>query len=104
MLYKEEAVKQLQKISRDKILKFFLEKQYSLELLFLLNNEIEIEGLEKTYQDLKSPKPKYPAFKTYINYLEQKNCIKIKSGKTKKSSKILELSNEAKVQFSKIII
>lgn len=101
-MQKHQTFEKLQKISENKILKFFLEKPYSLELLFILFFEKKIEGLENTYQNLKSPKPKYPAFKTYIDYLVQKKCIKIEDGKTKKSSKILSLTDQVNAELLKI--
>ena len=99
----QETFEKLQKISENKILKFFLEKPYSLELLFFLFYEKKIEGLDNTYQKLNSSKPKYPAFKTYIDYLVQKKCIKIENGKSKKSSKVLSLTDKVEVELLKII-
>lgn len=92
----------IKKISVSKKIRFFLEKSFGLEILFLLQSEGELEGIENTYQIILSPKPKYPAFKSFLIYLNDKNCINIKDGKTKKSSKILTLTDETLKEFSRI--
>ena len=92
----------IKKISVSKKIRFFLEKSFGLEILFLLQSENELEGIENTYQIIVSPKPKYPAFKSFLIYLNDKNCINIKDGKTKKSSKILTLTDETLKEFSRI--
>lgn len=92
----------IKKISVSKKIRFFLEKSFGLEILFLLQSENELEGIENTYQIIVSPKPKYPAFKSFLIYLNDKNCINIKDGKTKKSSKILTLTDETLEEFSRI--
>ena len=93
----------LLKISQNKTLKYFTKKPYSLELLLLLNKKTEIEGIENTYQLLKSSKPKYPAFKNFLNYLQQNNCVFIKDGKTKKSYKVLSLTDDVKNQLQDLL-
>ena len=92
----------IKKISVSKKIRFFLEKSFGLEILFLLQSKGELEGIENTYQIIVSPKPKYPAFKSFLIYLNDKNCINIKDGKTKKSSKILKLTDETLEDFSRI--
>jgi len=93
----------INKIAKSKKLQFFLEKSFSLELLLLLYNNNEFEGIENIYQDLVSPKPKYPAFKSYLIYLNHKNCINIVDGKIKKSSKIISLKPEVFLEYDAII-
>tara|TARA_B100001057_G_scaffold308468_1_gene308604 strand:- start:176 stop:508 length:333 start_codon:yes stop_codon:yes gene_type:complete len=93
----------INKIAKSKKLQFFLEKSFSLELLLLLYNNNEFEGIENIYQDLVSPKPKYPAFKSYLIYLDHKNCINIVDGKIKKSSKIISLKPEVFLEYDAII-
>ena len=93
----------INKIASSKKLQHFLEKSYSLELLFLLYNKHEFEGIENLYHVLISPKQKYPAFKSYIIYLNHKNCIQIDDGKIKKSSKNISLKNEVFLEFDAII-
>ena len=67
-----------------------------------------IEGIENIYQVLVSPKPKYPAFKSYLIYLKHKNCINIDDGKIKKSSKyitgslVIEISSSLKFKKNSI--
>jgi hypothetical protein len=92
----------IKKISVSKKIRFFLEKSFGLEILFLLQSEGELEGIENTYQIILSPKPKYPAFKSFLIYLKDKRCINIIDGKTKKSSKILRLTHETLEEFSTI--
>jgi len=92
----------IKKISVSKKIRFFLEKSFGLEILFLLQSKGELEGIENTYQIILSPKPKYPAFKSFLIYLDDKRCIKIIDGKTKKSSKILRLTHETLEEFSTI--
>ena len=92
----------IKKISVSKKIRFFLEKSFGLEILFLLQSKGELEGIENTYQIILSPKPKYPAFKSFLTYLDDKRCINIIDGKTKKSSKILRLTHETLEEFSTI--
>ena len=91
------------KIASSKNLQYFLEKSFSLELLLLLYNRNEFEGIENIYQVLVSPKPKYPAFKSYIIYLNHKDCINIDDGKIKKSAKNVSLKADVFLEFDTII-
>ena len=93
----------INKIAKSQNSHFFLEKSFSLELLFLLYNQNQFEGIENIYQVLVSPKPKYPAFKSYLIYLNNKNCINIDDGKIKKSSKTISLKPEVFLEFDAII-
>ena len=93
----------INKIAKSQKLQLFLEKSFSLELLLLLYNENEFEGIENIYQVLVSPKPKYPAFKSYLIYLNHKNCINIVDGKIKKSSKTISLKSEVLLEFDAIV-
>ena len=63
----------------------------------------EFEGIEIIYQVLVSPKQKYPAFKSYLIYLNHKNCINIDDGKIKKSSKTISLKTDVFLEFDAII-
>ena len=92
----------IRKIADAPILKPFLSKPFSLELLFILLEQNEFEGIERLFQVLVSPKPKYPAYKNFLLHLQQKNCIEIKNGKTKMSSKTLSLTENAKKALSEI--
>ena len=91
------------KLSSSEHLHYFLEKSFSLELLLLLYNQNELEGIENLYQVLVSPKPRYPAFKNYLIYLKHKNCINIDYGTIKKSSKIISLTPKILLEFNGII-
>lgn len=91
------------KIAKSKKLQHFLEKSFSLELLLLLYNQNEFEGIENIYQVLVSPKPKYPAFKSHLIYLNHKDCINIDDGKIKKSSKTISLKPKVFLEFDAII-
>ena len=51
----------IKQFSSSKVLKIFLQKSFSLELLLILYNHNSLEGYENTYNILVSPKPKYPA-------------------------------------------
>ena len=93
----------INKIASSKKLQYFLEKSFSLELLLLLYNQNEFEGIENIYQVLVSPKPKYPAFKSYLTYLSHKDCINIDNGKIKKSSKTISLKPKLFLEFDAII-
>ena len=93
----------INKIAKSQKLQYFLEKSFSLELLLLLYNQNEFEGIENIYQFLVSPKPKYPAFKSYLIYLNHKNCINIDDGKIKKSSKSISLKPEIFLDFDTIM-
>ena len=91
------------KIAKSQKLQYFLEKSFSLELLLLLYNQNEFEGIENIYQVLVSPKPKYPAFKSYLIYLNHRDCIHIDDGKIKKSSKTISLKSGVFLEFDAII-
>ena len=93
----------LNKIAKSQKLQFFLEKSFSLELLLILYNQNEFEGIENIYQILVCPKPKYPAFKSYLINLNHKYCIIIDDGKIKKSSKTISLKPELFFEFDSII-
>ena len=93
----------INKIAKSQKLQYFLEKSFSLELLLLLYNQNEFEGIENIYQVLISPKPKHPAFKSYLIYLNHKDCINIDDGKIKKSSKTISLKPEVFLEFDAII-
>ena len=93
----------INEIAESKKLQYFLEKSFSLELLLLLYTRDAFEGIENIYQVLVSPKPKYPAFKSYLIYLNHKNCINIDDGKIKKSSKTISLKPEVFLEFDAII-
>lgn len=97
------TIETYRKIASTKNLKNFLEKSFSLELLLLLHNHNSLEGFENIYNILVSPKPRYPAFKSYLIYLNHKNCINICDGKIKKSSKIISLKPKVFLQFDAII-
>ena len=72
--------------------RYFLMKSYSLELLLLLRDHEEIDGIEEIYNSLKSAVPKYPAFLNYLSFLENKNCIVRRESQSKKSRKCIALS------------
>ena len=93
----------INKFAASNKLQYFLEKSFSLELLLLLYNQNDIEGIENIYQVLVSPKPKYPAFKSNLIYLNQKGCISIDDGKIKKSSKTVSLKTDVFLEFDSII-
>lgn len=82
--------------------KHFLLKNYSLELLFILYEETEIESIDKLIFLIKSNTPKFPAFLSYITYLEKNNClIKIVNEKNK-SKRIIKLSSDCRREIKKI--
>ena len=93
----------IDKIAASNKLQYFLEKSFSLELLLLLYNQNEFEGIENIYHIFLSPKPKYPAFKSYLIYLNHKDCIHIDDGKIKKSSKTISLKSKVFLEFDAII-
>lgn len=82
----------LAKLSHCDFCKHFLRKSYSLELLLLLRDHNEIEGIEEIYTSLKSAVPKYPAFLNYLDFLESRNCIVRYQSQHKKSRKCVTLS------------
>ena len=93
----------INKFAASNKLQYFLEKSFSLELLLLLYNQKYFEGIENIYHILVSPKPKYPAFKSYLIYLNHKDCINIDDGKIKKSSKTISLKPDVFLEFDAII-
>ena len=91
------------KIASSTNLKYFLEKSFSFELLLLLYDQKEFEGIENIYTALVSPKPMYPAFKNYLINLNYKKCINIDYGKIKRSSKTVSLAPKIFLEFDAII-
>ena len=78
-------------LSSSKLLVHFLVRSYSLELLFILSDYKELEGIENLYLKIISPKPKYASYLTYLHFLKDKVCIKILDGATKKVLKLYYL-------------
>jgi len=63
----------------------------------------QIDGVEKLYSSLASPKPKMPSFLSYLNALEINNCLSKKMDPTKKSRRTIKLTNSCRSAIKKII-
>ena len=92
----------INKISYNKALRPFLEKSYSLELLFFLYEQNDFSGIENLYYEIKSPKCKLPSFRKYIYYLHDKKCLKIKDNPKILREKIVNLSPSMFLQLDAI--
>ena len=71
----DRMAKILEELSQDQLARYFVIRNYSLEMLMLLYRNEGIDGIDELYRTLKTPTPKYPAFLNYIKLLEVKNCI-----------------------------
>jgi len=72
----------------------FLTKCYSLELLLYLLENKKAEGLEDFLLALKSTTPKMPAFLAYITLLEAKGCVIKTVNESKRSKKMIMLTED----------
>ena len=82
--------------------KLFLEKSYSLELLFLLINNKEM-SIKQTYQSLNSPKPEFNAFNAFIERLVKNNLCSKEVHKKNKSKKVIMLNKIVNEQICIIL-
>ena len=71
-------------LSKDDLLKYFLEESYSFELLLRLLKSEGLDGIENLYNSLVSGKPKQPAFDRYIRRLEFHGLIVKKRSKDRR--------------------
>ena len=89
-------------LSKNAYGKHFLLKNYSLELLLILYEEIKIESIDELISKLESNTPKFPAFISYISYLEKNNCIIKITNEKNKSKRIIKLSSICSREIKKI--
>ena len=82
--------------------KYFLKKNYSLELLLLLFDRVCVEGIEELSKSLVSPTPKAPALNAYLSLLESKNCIIKAAGDSKKSRRKILLTQSCRNSIAPI--
>lgn len=82
--------------------KYFLKKNFSLELLMLLFERDCVEGLEELTKSLASPTPKAPALNAYLSLLESKNCIVKAAGDSKKSRRKIFLTQSCRDSIAAI--
>lgn len=94
----------LEDLSQDQYARYFLSKNYSLEMLMLLYRNEGIDGVEELYRALKTPTPKYPAFLSYIKLLESKNCIVRYESIEKKSKKFICLTEICRTAIDRIMV
>ena len=76
--------------------KYFLKKNFSLELLMLLFERDSVEGIEELTTSLASPTPKAPALNAYLALLESKSCIIKATGDSKKSRRKILLTQKCR--------
>lgn len=88
------TIKQIQLLAKCQYGKYFLTKSYSIELLLYLSEFQEAEGIENLLAELRSSKPKLPAFLEFISFLESKGCIEKKESILKKSQRTISLTND----------
>ena len=80
----------------------FLLRSYSLELLIILYEVDQVDGIEQLYSMLHSKKSKMPAFLAYLNYLEDRNCILKFTNAEKKSQRVIALSEGCRADIAPI--
>ena len=87
-------LKDIESLSKCSYGKHFLLKSYSIEILLYLLENIQANGIDELLSQIKSNKPKLPAFISYISYLESKDCI-TKGRNSDKGSKVtIRLTDE----------
>ena len=92
-----------EKLPQTSYLRYFLEKSYSIELLFLLYEKKSFYGIEILYHEIKSPKGGLSDFIKYIDYLHEKACLDIEDNPQSPEEKIVKLSLGSFLEFDAII-
>ena len=87
-------------ISETKLLRYFLLKPYGLELLFLLSESGEDDGIDDTHRKISSISVQKSMLSNFLTQLESKGVIELTQSIYKKSKKIPKLSTEAKRELS----
>ena len=85
---------EIKRLFEHKFLSPFFAKPYGLELLTILLDAYprEIEGVEKLFDSLKSPKPRFRTFLNHIDLLNQMEIVEFNEGARKKSAKTIKLT------------
>ncbi len=81
----------------------FLTRSYSLELLLLLYENDQVDGIEQLYAMIQSKKSKMPAFLGFLNYLEDRQCIIKFTNEEKKSQRIISLTVDCRAEIDSIL-
>ena len=82
--------------------RWFLQKSYSLELMFMLLDS-DVEGLDELRKSMHSAIPQLPAFLDFISLLEAKGCVERVSGTSKKSKRVLRLTAQARKSIESVL-
>ena len=98
------SAKLFEELSQDEHARHFMIKNYSLEMLMILYLNEGIDGVEELYCALKTPTPKYPAFLSYIKFLESKKCIFRYESSEKKSKKFICLTEICRTAIDRIMV
>ena len=94
-----EAIKQL---SQSAYGRHFLTRSYSLELLVILYEFEQVDGIEQLYAMMTSKKSKMPAFLGFLNYLEDRQCIVKFTNEEKKSQRVVALTGACRAEIDAI--
>jgi hypothetical protein len=89
-------------LSASELGRHFLTRSYSLELLLLLFERDQIDGIEQLYAMIQSKKSKMPAFLGFLNYLEDRNCIIKFTNEDKRSQRVIALTNACREEVRQI--
>ena len=91
------------KLPQTSYLRHFLEKSYSLELLVLLYEKKSFYGIETLYHEIKFSKGRLPAFRRYVYYLNENECLLIEDSPKSLREKLVKLSAGSFLEFDAII-
>lgn len=94
----------LKDLSKSYYLRYFLEESYSVELLLFLYEQKNFSGIENLYSIISFPKKRYPTFRTYIYYLNDKNCLKIAENSSIRREKIVSLNSKVILELDAILV
>ena len=94
---------ELRRIGEIRQCQLFLSKPYGLELLLIISmahDTNEDNGIDDTYEKLRLSKPRPEAFRTFVRYLVERECLIVTTSSSKRSKKVLRLPNSIKSLLS----
>ena len=94
---------ELRRIGEMEQCRAFLSKAYGLELLLIVataHDANEDNGIDDTYENIRFNKPRPEAFRTFVRYLVDRNCLTSTTSPSKRSKKILRLPDSIKSHLS----
>lgn len=86
-------------MSETVLIKYFLIKPYGVELMFLLDERANDDGIDDTHRKICSTNVQKSMLSNFLYQLETHGAVIISQSKIKKSKRIPELSPEARKEL-----